>query len=65
MVPQLPKQPLKKAGAVLMAALLVISPLPLRAGDLNAEITSSAAIRTAPAFFKGCFGKRGTMTCSY
>ena len=59
MVPRLPNQPLKKAGAVLMAALLVVSPLPLHAGDLNAEVNnmfnSLGAIGnyTAPGAFRG------------
>ena len=59
MVPCLPNQPLKKAGAVLMAALLVVSPLPLHAGDLNAEVNnmfnSLGAIGnyTAPGAFRG------------
>ena len=34
------RQPLKKAVAVLLAALLVASPLPLHAGDLNAEVNN-------------------------
>ena len=59
MVPRLPNQPLKKTGAVLMAALLVVSPLPLHAGDLNAEVNnmfnSLGAIGnyTAPGAFRG------------
>ena len=59
MVPLLPNQPLKKTGAVLMAALLVVSPLPLHAGDLNAEVNnmfnSLGAIGnyTAPGAFRG------------
>ena len=31
---------LEKSGAILMASLLVVSPLPLRAGDLNAEVNT-------------------------
>ena len=59
MVPRLPNQPLKKAGAVLMAALLAVSPLPLHAGDLNAEVNSmfnslgAIGNYTAPGAFRG------------
>ncbi len=50
---------MKKSCAVVMAALLVVSPLPLRAGDLNAEVNNmfnnlgAIGNYTAPGAFRG------------
>lgn len=50
---------LQRATAALMAALLALSPLPLRAGDLNAEVNSmfnnlgAIGNYTAPGAFRG------------
>jgi conjugative transfer pilus assembly protein TraH len=50
---------MKKSCAVLMAALLVVSPLPIRAGDLNAEVNNmfnnlgAIGNYTAPGAFRG------------
>jgi conjugative transfer pilus assembly protein TraH len=50
---------MKKSCAVLMATLLAVSPLPLRAGDLNAEVNNmfnnlgAIGNYTAPGAFRG------------